>query len=40
MNSTSDDETYTSLLADLRYKQKALEARVEEKAYEYGFLLN
>lgn len=39
MNSTSDDETYTVLLKDLREKLKALEARIEPKIYEYGFLL-
>lgn len=39
MNSTSGDETYTRLLADLRVKIKALEARIEPKIYEHGFLL-
>ena len=39
MNSTSDDETYTALLKDLREKMKALEAHIEPKIYEYGFLL-
>ena len=39
MNSTSEDETYTALLKDLRDKMKALEAHIEPKIYEYGFLL-
>ena len=39
MNSTSDDETYTALLKDLREKMKALEAQIEPKIYEHGFLL-
>ena len=39
MNSVSLDQRYMELLADLRQKQKALEARIEPKIYEYGFLL-
>ncbi len=39
MNSTSDDETYMLLLKDLREKIKALEAQIEPKIYEHGFLL-
>ena len=39
MNSVSSDQRYMELLADLRQKQKALEARIEPKIYEYGFLL-
>ena len=39
MNSTSEDETYTALLKDLRDKMKALEAHIEPKIYEHGFLL-
>ena len=39
MNSTSTDEHYTELLSALREKLKALEARIEPKIYEYGFLL-
>lgn len=39
MNSTSTDERYTELLADLRGKMKALEAHIEPKIYEHGFLL-
>lgn len=39
MNSTSDDETYMVLLKDLRDKMKALEAHIEPKIYEHGFLL-
>ena len=40
MNSSSDDTHYTELLSALREKLKALEARIEPKIYEYGFLLN
>ena len=39
MSSTSSDLTYTALLSDLRSKEKDLEERIEEKIYEYGFLL-
>lgn len=39
MNSTSEDETYTALLKNLRDKMKALEAHIEPKIYEHGFLL-
>ena len=39
MNSTSDDARYTELLEELRRRQKALEARIEPKIYEHGFLL-
>ena len=39
MNSTSGDETYMNLLKDLREKMKALEAHIEPKIYEHGFLL-
>lgn len=39
MNSSSEDARYTSLLADLRTKMKALEAHIEPKIYEHGFLL-
>lgn len=39
MNSTSDDATYTELLKNLREKMKALEAHIEPKIYEHGFLL-
>ena len=39
MNSTSEDERYTELLTDLRKKMKALEAHIEPKIYEHGFLL-
>ena len=38
MNSTSADETYTSLLANLRVAMKNLARQVEPKVYEYGFL--
>ena len=39
MNSTSEDVRYTDLLADLRHKMKVLEANIEPKIYEHGFLL-
>lgn len=39
MNSTSEDARYTELLADFRAKMKALEAHIEPKIYEHGFLL-
>ena len=39
MNSTSTDSHYMDLLADLRGKMKALEAHIEPKIYEHGFLL-
>lgn len=39
MNSTSGDERYTELLANLRAKIRTLEARIEPKIYEHGFLL-
>ena len=39
MNSTSEDVRYTDLLADLRQKMKILEANIEPKIYEHGFLL-
>ena len=39
MNTTSEDERYTELLTDLRKKMKALEAHIEPKIYEHGFLL-
>ncbi|MCR5621570.1 MAG: hypothetical protein K6G18_06915 [Treponema sp.] len=38
MNSDSDDETYTALIADLRAKQKALAKKIEAGVYKYGFL--
>lgn len=39
MNSVSSDQRYMELLAVLRQKQKALEAHIEPKIYEHGFLL-
>lgn len=39
MNASSDDATYMALLKDLREKIKALEAHIEPKIYEHGFLL-
>jgi hypothetical protein len=38
MNTESDDLTYTTLIADLRQKQKELAKQIEPKVYEYGFL--
>ena len=38
MNSTSADETYASLLANLRVAMKNLARQIEPKVYEYGFL--
>lgn len=38
MNSTSEDATYNSLLANLRQAMKGLAAHIEPKVYEYGFL--
>ena len=40
MNATSSDTKYNSLLADLKNKLRALELQIEQKVYEYGFLLN
>ena len=39
MNSTSDDVHYTELLKELRLRMKDLEASIEPKIYEHGFLL-
>ena len=38
MNATSSDETYNTLLANLRAAHKALAAQIAPKVYEYGFL--
>lgn len=38
MNTESQDETYTALIADLRQKMKELAKKIEPKVYEYGFL--
>ena len=38
MNTESADATYTSLITDLRQKQKELAKKIEPKVYEYGFL--
>ena len=38
MNSTSEDATYNTLLANLRQAMKGLAAHIEPKVYEYGFL--
>jgi hypothetical protein len=38
MNSKSEDETYTKLMADLREKLKQLGEKIAPKVYEYGFL--
>lgn len=39
MNNKCDDETYMSLIADLRQKLKLLAAKIEPKVYEYEFLI-
>ena len=39
MNNSSDDETYNSLIADLRDKLKLLAKEIEVKVYEYEFLV-
>jgi hypothetical protein len=38
MNSSSEDKTYTSLLANLRAAMKNLARQIETKVYQYGFL--
>ncbi|MDR0328854.1 MAG: hypothetical protein LBI05_11220, partial [Planctomycetaceae bacterium] len=38
MNNKSTDETYNSLIADLRSALKTLAEKIEPKVYEYGFL--
>lgn len=38
MNPDSTDETYTTLIGNLRQAQKRLSAKIEPKVYEYGFL--
>ena len=38
MNTESKDATYTSLITNLRQKQKELAKNIEPKVYEYGFL--
>ena len=38
MNNESTDETYMTLLRDLRQKQKVLAKQIAEKVYQYGFL--
>ena len=38
MNSRSEDETYTGLIAALRQSLKLLALKIEPKVYEYGFL--
>jgi hypothetical protein len=38
MNSKSDDETYTQLIAELRENLKVLADKIKPKVYEYGFL--
>lgn len=38
MNTESTDAIYTSLITNLRQKQKELAKRIEPKVYEYGFL--
>ncbi|MHB9295063.1 hypothetical protein PilKf_00796 [Pillotina sp. SPG140] len=38
MKTTSDDETYNTLIADLRGSLHALSEKIKPKVYEYGFL--
>jgi hypothetical protein len=38
MNSKSDNDVYTTLLAGLKTAQKALTEKIQPKVYEYGFL--
>ena len=38
MNTRSENETYTNLIAGLRDKLDLLARRIEPKIYEYGFL--
>ncbi|MBR0099064.1 MAG: hypothetical protein IJP90_05050, partial [Treponema sp.] len=38
MNPSSDDETYTELIGDLRAKMKVLAKKIEIGVYKYGFL--
>lgn len=40
MNTTSTDETYNELLANLRVAQKILAKQIEVGVYKYGFLYN
>ena len=40
MNNKSEDETYMSLINELREKLKLLAKKIEPKVYEYGFLKN
>ena len=39
MNNISDDATYNALIEDLREKMSLLAKQIEEKVYEYGFLV-
>jgi len=39
MNNKSGDDTYSSLIADLRSALKVLAEKIQPKVYEYGFLL-
>jgi len=39
MNNKSGDDTYTSLIAELRSALKILAEKIQPKVYEYGFLL-
>jgi hypothetical protein len=38
MNNSSDDETYTELISELRDSLKELAKKIEPKVYEYEFL--
>jgi hypothetical protein len=39
MNSSSNDDNYNALIADLRSALKTLSLKIQPKVYEYGFLL-
>ena len=38
MNNNSNDETYTTLISNLREKLKILAGKIAPKVFEYGFL--
>jgi hypothetical protein len=38
MKTTSDDETYNTLITDLRDNLRTLSEKIKPKVYEYGFL--
>ncbi|MBO7107788.1 MAG: hypothetical protein J6W73_06115, partial [Verrucomicrobia bacterium] len=39
MNNDSEDAGYNQRISDLREKMKVLARKIEEKVYEYGFLI-